>query len=241
MIDVKYSFVAAAIRSENYRRLYDSINDTNIPFEIVLVGHEPPKEIMPVNFRYIYTEIRNTVQCLEISSRAAVGEYLLNTGDDYIYSDGFLDRIDYYERKLYMDKVLIQGRYQMSGTFIDGDLTFDVHFPKSPVVGSPSVFKREIWKELGGLDRRFKGAMCDVDMTMRFYEAGYSPFITPDCWGNELKGDIAGDLWERTGIDGKIFCNSLWMKNGEVVTERQSSVVSFEDKDILIHDQFEDV
>ena len=136
MSKVKYSMIATAIRSEHYRRVYDSLNyNNNTSFEVVFCGHVPPKEEMPSNFRYIYTEVRNPVQCLEIAARAAVGEYLIWTVDDVVYSDGFLNRIDYYEGKLYMDKVLIQTRLQTNGNFNDNDLVMNKVILNSPVIG----------------------------------------------------------------------------------------------------------
>jgi len=233
-----FSVIAPAIRRDLYKTCYESIKRSRISFEVIFVGYNPPTEEMPSNFKYIYTQV-NPAQCVEIAVRNATGEYIIYISDDLVFPDRFLDRIYYYISKLHMEKVLIGNRLQTDGVFYDGILTFDKRrCPNSPVVPWMPALKREIWMNLGGIDRRFSGALCDLDMILRFYETGYTPFIIPDNWGNEIKNGIIFSLCKKTEELGRVLNNRFWVKDTMVVKNRLEPVISFSDKDILTVDQF---
>ena len=80
-----FSLIAPAIRSDFYKRVYDSVSKGNkIPFEIIFVGNNKPKIKMPDNFHYIYSNVK-PAQCLEIAARNAQGEYLIPLADDEVF------------------------------------------------------------------------------------------------------------------------------------------------------------
>jgi hypothetical protein len=230
--------IAAAIRSNRYLECYNSINCRNsIPFEMIFAGNSPPKEKMPNNFQYIFTEV-GIPQCYEIAARAASGEYILNTTDDVFYCDRFLNRFDYYLSKLHMEKVLVGNRYQTNGIFYDKILTLNKRSPNSPVLSLLPAFKRSIWHDLGGIDRRFNFALFDVDMVLRFYEIGYTPFVMPDNWANEIRiGELQSKMCSLTERSGRKLINNLWMDGNMTVKNRREPVESFDNKDILTVDQ----
>ena len=236
-----FSIIAPAIRRNLYEKVYRSLNKNNhISFEIVFVGFSLPKEEMPINFRYIYTKV-NPNQCMEIAARESIGEYLIPITDDYLFSPNFLDKMYFYISKLYMDKVLVGNRYQMNGIFYDNlRASYERKIKNSPILlGDGAAFKRDVWMELGGLDRRFEGAFRIPDMNLRFYEYGYAPFIAPDIWINEIRDkNIKSDLWKRSGPKCKQLCNKFWIKDSIFSEKRLTFVKPFDDKDILIKDQY---
>ena len=242
--DIVFSLIAPAIRQDLYKTFYNSIKKTNIKFEIIFVGYNPPTEEMPANFKYIYTKV-NPAQCFEIAARNAVGEYLLCVADDLLFPDKFLDRIYFYLSRLYMDKALVGNRVQENGVFCDRRLTFNRNCVNSPVIPLMPAFKREVWLKLGGIDRRFSAALCDLDMIIRFYEAGYTPFVMFDNWVNEIRSDkIISSLYKKTNRLGRYLNDKFWVKYNEVdknwfvVKNRMEPVMSFSDIDILTVDQF---
>ena len=239
---IKFSIIAPAIRRNYYKTFYNSLNkDNNISFEIIFVGFSPPKKKMPSNFKYIYTKV-NPAQCWEIAAREAEGEYLILATDDCLFSPKFLNRIDFYINRLWMERSLIGGRYQTNGIFYDNILIYSRKIKNSPLLLSFAVYKKEVWNKIGGIDRRFSGAFCNADIMLRFYEIGYVPFIAPDLWVNEIRNDsIKSSLWKRTGKQGRKMSDSFWIKDNLIVKKRLKPVISFNDKDILIKDQYEGI
>jgi len=242
MKNIRFSLIAPAIRHNLYSRFSESINTKNkISFEIIFVGNSPPKDKMPSNFQYIYTNVGPS-QCLEIAARAASGDYLICTIDDVIFPSGFLNKIDFYLSKLHMEKVLVGNRYQINGTFDDVELTFRRRCINSPVISFMPAFKKDIWEKLGGIDRRFPFAFYDLDIILRFYEIGYSPFVIPDNWANEIwGGKKKGRLNQRTSEVGAELLKRFWVEERQgiwkTVRNRKEPVESFDDKNILTVNQ----
>jgi hypothetical protein len=244
MSNIKYSIIAPAIRSYWYRRFYDNINNGNpSPFEIIFVGDAPAcGETLPENFKYIFTEVTNWTQCMEIAARNATGEYLLMAADDMIFSPGFMSRLEYYLPRFDMDKTFITFRYRQNDKGCDEALIFAKDVRNAPVIGVGGLFKREVWNSTGGLDRRFPGALAEIDMIYRFYGKGYSLFIPPDIWINE---EVSREnqlyhhtMFGRTGIFGMKMLKKLWFKDNLFSKTRLDDVWMFEDPTILTEDQF---
>ena len=159
--------------------------------------------------------------------------------DDLLFSENFLNRVNFYLSKLYMEKVLVGNRYQTNGIFYDKIMTYQRKISNSPIIASMPSFKREIWNKIGGIDRRFLWAFYDKDIILRFYELGYTPFISPDSWVNEIRDrTIRSFLCKKTERLGNKLNSKFWEKDGLVVKKRLEPVISFDNKDILITDQF---
>lgn len=239
--NVRFSLIAPAIRSHLYRGFCDNLKNNKVPFEVIFVGNVPPKESMPSNFVYIESNV-NCAQCWEIASRSAQGDYLFMVTDDCLFSDLFLDTMDYYINKVFMEDSLIGTRYQTNGIFWDNILRYRKRMPTSPVLPGICAFRRDIWSNIGGIDCRFLGGFCNVDMILRFYEHGLRLFITPDCWVNEIRNnptlDEKNGMWAKTGSQGKKICDSFWIKDSIFSKKRLKPVISFKDEEILTKDQF---
>ncbi len=171
-----FSITMASRRNYNYRWFYDTLVNNDTPFEIVFVGPNPPLELMPDNFKHIYSTA-TPCQCTEIAVRNAVGEYVLLISDDCQLSDKCLDRLYAHTQNFDMDKFLIVFHWVWDCPTTE--IPFTLFTP------SVSVFRKDIWIELGGLDRRFHSTLSDWDMQHRFFEYGMSHVYASDCYMHE--------------------------------------------------------
>ena len=239
-----FSIIFSAIRRKLYKGFYDSLAaGTNVPFEVVFVGDNPPTKRMPDNFRYIETDVK-PAQCVEIAVRNARGKYVLPCADDELFSQNFLNRLYDYTLRLDMDKILITFRYSFGGLARDGQLVFDPDIATSSFVGLAGCYRRDIWNKLGGIDSRWVGCLCDMDMQMRFYEYGMRPFVTPDCIIEELphqkeeKGRLK--LYYRCGNSARDLLLSMWIgKDRNLLKKRLLPIIPFVDRDITTISQGE--
>lgn len=242
MGNIKFSIISAAKRTYAYEDCYSNLADQqDIPFEMIFVGPNPPKNKMPDNFKYIKTSVKPS-QCLEIAARKAVGEYLLVGGDDLVYPPNFFERLNNYTLRLDTDKVIISFRFRCRNEVADAGMIYKLDMPLSPVIGVAPAVRRDVWNKLGGLDRRFFGSWADMDMQMRCYEYGMNPFITPDIIIGEKnyykKEKKRQSLLHRSGKTGRVIINSFWVhQNGSMSKKRLLPVQSFNDKDIRVKDQ----
>ena len=183
------SLVASAIRTQHWLDLYEKLStDNTIPFEIVFVGHMYPDFVLPENFIYIYSEAE-AIECYETAYRNSKGEYVSFFADDIVPSSHFLNEMCAYLRRMWNDKVVLLPRlaFEYDPDARDGKCTppldscmvAQLNNPEAPVVGACFTIKRSLWKELGGLDRRFTHIWSDLDMQLRIYEAGGCPFVSP--------------------------------------------------------------
>jgi len=235
---VKFSIIGSAIRSNLYKRVCENVDKCKVPYEIIFAGFNPPTEKMPDNFKYIVTHA-NPALAVEMCARHAVGEYLMILQDDTFVSDGYLDRLNYYVSKLGMENSIVGGRYKYLNkkpkTFYCDDrcLTVDMNDPKAPMTTTGQAWNRELWNELGGIDSRFTGVFYDIDMAMRFYEHGLSPFVMPDAYYAEDRFvDIPHSLYKKTGKEARELLNKLWIKDGQYSLKRSLPVIPSTDEQI---------
>ncbi len=242
------SFVSPAVRSYRYKPYCDSLLPTDVPFEVIFLGPNPPTEKMPDNFQYIKTDIKPG-QCYEAGVRMSKGQYIHVLADDFTYPTNYLKNLSRYISILDTDRILItvrirhvDGKSEVNKKHIDHGCVFDAHALNAPFSGCAPLFKKDIWMKLGGFDRRFHGSLPDMDLQQRCYEYGMNPFMAPDCLIEEHNfydvEDKSESLLTRTGQDAGETLRSFWMKDdGTVSKTRLLPVQSYEDKDILVKDQ----
>jgi len=242
-----FSLIGPAIRNDRYEGIYNNLSHNNkISFEIVFVGDKKPIEKMPSNFRYIYTKVK-PMQCLEIGARDAIGEYIMAIQDDLVFSPEFLNRMHKHIEDNKNNKVLITPRYAKGKKYDDSVLNDKInatYFNKkkkvSPRIGICPAYKKELWNQLGGIDRGFLGCHGVNDLQMRFFEKGYKILDALDCCIYEIikLKDFVRLIYRSGELDEESFLNSLWTnKRGEVVIKRNSLLCPFKDEDILIKSQ----
>lgn len=187
MTNPTLSVIATAIHTEFWQKVYTDLNVGNtIPFEIVFVGNVRPTFSLPPNFIHIYSDAK-PAQCLEIAARNAHGDYCMITADDVEVPHRMLNDMFYFLIRMFSDKAIVSARFAdtANGPPVDKLLVLDTRNPKSPVLGVNTIIKRSVWKEMGGLDRRFFAFKADLDLQMRIYEAGGYLFLVPDCVARE--------------------------------------------------------
>ncbi len=230
------SLIATAIHTEFWQKIYADLSYNNsIPFEIVFTGNVRPTFPLPENFIYIYSDAK-PVQCLETSCRNARGKYVMMIMDDQDLPLGMLDSMFYYVNRMLNDKAVVIARFADSAEGPPRDilLTFAVDDPGSPVVAVNFIVQRSIWQELGGLDRRFYAFKADLDLQMRFYEAGGHPFMVPDCLARE-KPRPGSRLTDTYGASDGAMLYSFWLLPDESVSrKRLCDVQSFTKEEIPI-------
>lgn len=228
------SLFAPGIRTDLWLKLYSSLMGNTVPFELILVGNRQPNFELPRNFRFIYSPVK-PAQCLEIGARYAVGELLMEVADDLVFKNGdALDKIYALYKNLNNDKTLIAPRWFTGGKEMTGTAGILDVWPCS--LGF--VIKRELWKELGGIDRRFIATVSDFDIELRVRALGGNIIICRDAIVEETHVGLGplGSLWTEYGVHDDSLLHSLWVKDG-VVKDRLSPVEPFTDDNILLISQ----
>ena len=175
MSNIIFSAIAPAIRKENYKRCYNSFcQNSKVPFEMIFVGNNPPTEFIGENFKYIYSPVK-PVQCVEIAAREAQGQHIIHIVDDIVFSNNFLDAI--YQEINEIDTNLHLLSFTLYPPYMEGSQPKTCKTIKTDnyygvEIGSCVCIPRPLWKELGGLDRRFINSYFAVDLYLRCLEKG---------------------------------------------------------------------
>ncbi len=235
MVDI--SVFGSMVRPQHWMRLYNSLKTTSVSFELIAVGNKRPDFEMPINMRHIYTEVK-PAQCAEIGVRVAKADLIMPIADDIILSSGALDKLYKQYKEVNNEKALISCGYIWRGIDCTGTYVqrFDINDPDSPLAPLCFLISKDIWMELGGIDRRFISVCWDLDIAMRVYEIGGIGVLCMDAKAEEIEGDSVLYNKDGWGFDRPLL-DSLWMKDGILSKQRLSPVEPFIDKDILIINQ----
>ncbi len=236
-----FSIIGTSIRNSVYMDFYNSISNGSKTdfFEIIFAGPNEPIEKMPKNFHYIKTGVKPG-QCLEIAARYATGEYLIPSPDDFRFEPDFFNRLYRYTMRLDRDRYLISFRHRYSGCKPrDERLIFSNKIPNSPVAGSSGCYRRDLWSEMGGIDKGFIFGATDIDMQLRFFERGLGLFILPDLIFTEISIDNQPScLWRKVGKQDVKTLFKFWVdENINVSKKRLFPVESFNNDMILLKSQ----
>ena len=190
------SLFGSMIHPEFWMRLYNSLSSNKVPFELIFVGNKIPNFKLPENCHFIYSETK-PAQCYEIGSRYAVGDLIMHTGDDCVFSERALDNIYEIFRNLNDDKAMVSCGYILGGNDLSVEQgyywTDDNNSPRMPF---GALMKREMWKKLGGIDNRFIAQYWDLDIAMRMYEIGGRLVFAENAWVEEVQSSAA-IFWKK--------------------------------------------
>lgn len=193
--DVVISLFSSAVHPELWMRLYRSLSSNTVPFEIIFVGNNPPQFKLPENCYFIYSEVKPS-QCFEIGSRYATGDLIMNFADDVVFSEHALDNLYEEFNKLNDDKIILSCRYILEGKDIADECSrYWADDPSSPIMPLTGLMKRKIWKQIGGVDRRFIALHWNLDIAMRIYEIGGKVILSKNAWAEELHPSRG--FWKR--------------------------------------------
>lgn len=253
MNDPIFSVIAPAIRPENYKQCYDSFcGKSDITFEMIFIGNNPPTEFIGEHFRYIYSTVK-PAQCLEIGARESQGKYILPMADDVKYTYNFLDVLYEEISNLDTDKYILSFMGFPAGKL--GNMSeqikkyqgypYDKYIFNSPNIPWSACCPRSLWYKIGGIDRRFIHPFYDVDLYMRLYEIGFDFKLAKDIYVREFypkfgSGSAGRKRFKETRMLNKYkdysrsLLNSFWVNpDGTMSKKRLLPVESFEDKDIM--------
>ena len=213
------SLYGPAVRTEIWLDYYEGLACNSIPFEIVFVGPNKPDFVLPDNFHYIKSNVK-PAQCLEIAARNALGEYLLNTVDDLLFTTkDALDKL-YSEYLSYDDdKLILSCRYMMDGIDVSYEChRFHIQDPDSPIMPVSGLISKMLYRELGGVDKNFLALFSDLDIAMRLYAMGGSVVLS-SVYVNEIVNSVpygtkSSLLDSEVGVHDRLLLNRLWQTAG---------------------------
>ncbi len=206
---------ASAIRPDLWMALYESLASTNkCSFKMFFCGHVRPGFNLPENFVHVYSEM-DPAPCVEIAYRQALAEnskYIMHFTDDCIMPPGILDSL-IEEHKAHGGELVVGPSFippcrpGQKGRPIS--LHMHTGHTETPLLPIFQMVKRSTAIKTGGVDKRFKAIMWDVDRLLRLHEMKTVDFKVCDHLViSEIP--IPGSLYKRTiPIDGPVL-DSLW-------------------------------
>jgi len=263
------SLFGSSVRPSLWMRLYNSLKGSAVPFELIFVGEVLPDFEMPKNMHFIWTAVK-PAQCWEIGCRYAEGELVMSIEDDLVFGSKALDNAyKLFETKA-SDKDIVSFRlYYPEGEVTEPMYHMDtrsltaqellssgiklsskyesalIYGKDSPVLPFCGLMRKDLWMDIGGIDRRFIALSWELDIAMRVYELGGK------CIRSEKPEDTAIEEAHpglRVLLGQKLIAqygsphdrpllNSFWMKDGHLVNKRLSPVEPFINHDILLASQ----
>jgi len=232
------SVICSASRPENWMGLYESIGENDVSIELVFVGPNRPTYDLPDNFRFIQSNVK-PAQCWEIASRSAIGEYIVYVTDDLIYlTDRPMDKLYEIHKTSGNPNLVVSSMYNFPegwNRFFSGDMD-------SPLVALCWMVPAKLWRELGGIDRRFVAVCWDIDMTMRVVASG-GEILTSDVYIDE-KIDMpnkprsrGSTLYSDHLSSDRALLDSLWSTNGKAHYDRTLTFEPLFDKNLISRSQ----
>lgn len=240
MSSPKISLIASASRPENWSGLYESIGDNETSFELVFVGPNAPKEVLPDNFIYIKSNVK-PAQCWEIAARHATGNLLMYVADDIVFiTDHPIDKVYqlYTEKARHNDKVMVSLNYNLP----EGWNHFLVGDTSSPIVPLCGLLSARLWHEIGGIDKNFIALGWDLDLVMRVLSSGGEIALSDVYIDEEIempnrprsRGSTLLRDHKSTDI---VRLHELWTIDGRHHFNRALPVERLSDTDILTRSQ----
>lgn len=232
------SIIGSAARPENWMRFYESIGQNKVDFEVLFVGPNPPIVDMPDNFRYIKSNVKVS-QCVEIAARGAEGELLLVAADDMLFTGAApLDRLLSIYRQQDDDMSLVS----LAVPGPEGADRFYQFDMSSPLVALSPLMSADLWRRIGGIERRFVAVSWDIDLTFRVCLLGgrvvpSDVYIEVDQVMPGVAGSKGSILPLETSATDRGFLNNLWEIDGEHPVKRRLLFEPFPDDNILTRSQ----
>ncbi len=219
----------STIRSELWEDLALNLATNNVDYEIIFVG--PLKNVsLPKNCRFIYSDAC-VAKCFNIGIMACDSEYIFACSDDARFTpESALDCLvediknsppisivsPFYTKK--------EGKPAPPQTF----MPFNKKKTWDPLMPVGLLMSKQLYVDLGGIDRRFKNVFWDLDLAMRVYKKGGEVYINRSVTIFEA---VPGNLTTVSRKDEQLI-RGLWCKgrriSGWTIREkRRDKVQSF--------------
>ena len=242
MTNIQLSLFGSAVRTPFWLKYFNQFKMNKINYEIIFAGPVKPSYKLPDNVKYLYVHPDpGPVHCASLAATYCVGETLIPSADDVVFSPFSLDYM-YDEYKKQNDyKCMVHARY---GFGPDSDVT-DVN-NELPIPGTQwrfaigILYSARFYWELGGNDRRYRGGASEGDLQMRALASGgryvyaYNAYVQEDISYIDNNALSPKRAWQRWyGREDNDFMRRQWFPNG--VMQKQSTV-PFEPIDVSKYD-----
>ena len=166
------SVCLAAIRKDNWKRLYDSIVNSigDYSFELIFCGphKEPPEELANLDNVRCIQDFGPPTRAQQISMRDATGRYITWTADDGWFLEGGLEKCIKQLDEMSAEKNGLgdpnSGMYCMNFH----EPVRSPFYPNNYLIFNSVILPTQYFKELGGFDCRFEACpMAFVDFGAR--------------------------------------------------------------------------
>lgn len=225
------SIIIPTVRTNLWKKVYTSLSKNDIDFDIIFLG--PGCGELPPRSKFVETHVKPS-QCWEAGIRISKSEFCIYFFDDCVFSPHALDIMMETYKKNEGKYVMVSGIYCLHReNQLDCQRLYE-HNSSSPIIPQAGLYRREEWLELGGIDRRFLGRSWDIDLSLRFLEAGGKTIICNNVIVDETKGQEKGRYsFVRTSYHDRPLVESLWNKD----YKRTDKVHKFSDENILTENQ----
>jgi GT2 family glycosyltransferase len=252
----KISFIGPSHRTWLWKTFYESII-TNLNFEVIFVTDVEPNPadllVNPYfldeksnyffyekdNFKWIYSKVK-PAQCFEIAYRHSTGDFIIWTGDDFVYSPYALDHAYNMYRSFHDHKIIVSFNVYQDG--LSAKHEHKMPWDDSIQLTTTALINKKAIEEVGGFgDINFVCGHFDVDLMMRIIRNGGKLFICPTAiayephnqfhkeeanfsydWADEL--EYIKKLWRGKHIEKDVY---------ETLSQRSLPFQPYSDQDIL--------
>ena len=219
MNDPIVSLLLPGIRPQYWGEICTTLEQQNAcPFEIIFMSPLDPLSKIPSYHKYFKTDMK-VPRAIEAGCRIARGKYVLHIADDMQFVPKYLDSLLHLTNATDMNENVIIphiGKIKRKKKWI-AKVKGRYHGSNEswPIVGLYAFMKRDIWRELGGLDRRFEGTCWNNDLVLRFYQQGGKHVLSNSktCLAVESRPGCVG-LTRKFGAKDWKLIEKLWHPKG---------------------------
>lgn len=226
----KVSIICPSVRPNLWGNFISSIRKNKCNYEIIFIGNESEHEITDKNV-FVYKSDLEFAPCISIGFEKSTGDVIHWTTDDLIYEEGSIDCIFDFFNRVEEKKIAVAVREKrMDGS----EVTFEHTLKQNYNVSSGTLLafgamRKDYFKELGGVDKRFTGTEWENDMSLRILQDGGSIVILD---GSVVYSDHTvihpnGSPVKKTLERGKELIRELWIDEGRIV-KRKNNVESYD-------------
>jgi len=247
-MSMKISIIGPAHRIELWPGFIKNIV-SNHEIDIVFVTDVEPNEEQKffiektvskqnnVSFKYIFSKVK-PAQCFEIAYRESIGDFMIWTGDDFIYSPYAIDNVMAMYTSLHDCRAMISFR-----VVEDGSEVTHMHKPpwdNSVQLTTTALISKKAIEKVGGLaDIRFVAGIWDVDLMMRIYAIGGKVYVCQNAFAYEPH-NLLHKQEHNFAFDWNMemeMITKLWCINGKTTFTRQDVFTGYSSTDILTKNQ----
>jgi len=232
------SLICSTGRPENWQGLYESIGQNEVSWELVMVGPTAPDWDLPDNIKYIQSNVK-PAQCYEIAARNASGELLLNAQDDNFFTtERPLDKAVDLLRAHSNERVIVSMNMEAP----PGWNKFYPDVDDAPIMPLCGLFPAKLWREIGGIDRRFIAVCWVEDFTMSTLALGgeiilSDVYVDVDVTIPDVPNSSGTILYDGQRDHDRALLDRLWSIDKQILSERTMVLEPFKDEAILTRSQ----